>query len=66
MHVTPLTLICFVIGVSSNIVPATFKAKKAAIAPPKVEGDDKAEAAGAGEAGEGEAGETPGMGRGAR
>ena len=51
---------------SSNIVPATFKAKKAAIAAPKVEGDEKAEPAAAGEAGEAEAGETPGMGRGAR
>ena len=59
-------LLCLFIGVSSNIVPATFKAKKAAIAAPKVEGDEKVEPAASGEAGEAEAGETPGMGRGAR
>ena len=53
-------------GVSSNIVPATYKAKKAAIAAPKVEGEEKSEAV-AVEAGETPAEATPaGMGRGAR
>jgi len=54
------------VGVSGNVVPNTYKQKKAAIAaPPKIgDGDEKA----AGEApAEGQAEETPaGMGRGSR
>lgn len=53
------------IGVNANVVPATYKQKKTAVAAPKAEGEDE-KAAAAGEAAPAE-GETPGpMGRGAR
>lgn len=61
-------LLIFVSGVSVNIVPATYKQKKAAlIAPPKgADGDEKAEAPAEDGAAAAE-GETPaGMGRGNR
>ena len=53
------------IGVNANVVPATYKQKKTAVAAPKAEGEED-KAAPADEAAPAE-GETPGpMGRGAR
>ena len=64
-------LICltqlFCPGVSGNIVPATYKQKRSAIAAPKgAEGDDEKAAAAAAPAEEAAAEATPGMGRGNR
>ena len=52
---------------SGNIVPATYKQKRSAIAAPKgAEGDDEKAAAAAAPAEEAAAEATPGMGRGNR
>jgi hypothetical protein len=62
LHFLNLCSNLFSIGVPSDVVPATYKKKKAApVAAKAVDGDEKA-TAGEGEAAE----ETPGAGRGTR
>jgi len=62
-----VTFLAKALGVSSNVVPSTYKQKKTAVqAPPKAEGDEEGKPAAAGEAAPAD-GETPTpMGRGAR